>query len=106
MLTKKQIKKDRDALRKIREAVYIKSLCCNIGSDPTRLKILYLLKKYKKLCVSDIAKVLDVSVSAISHQLTLLERARLVSKNKIGKLVCYSLEKSAKEIYCLLRLVR
>lgn len=59
--------------------------------DPTRLKILYALSN-KEMCVCDIAALLDMSQSAISHQLRVLRNVRLVKNRKVGKTVYYSLD--------------
>ncbi|GAB4172332.1 MAG: metalloregulator ArsR/SmtB family transcription factor [Calditrichia bacterium] len=59
--------------------------------DPNRLKIMMALAK-EELCVCDLAALLDVSVSAVSHQLRLLRTARLVKYHKEGKMVYYSLD--------------
>lgn len=60
-------------------------------SDPTRLKIAMALAK-EELCVCDIAALLGVTDSAISHQLRLLKNLRLVKFRKDGKMVYYSLD--------------
>ncbi|MEG0838681.1 MAG: metalloregulator ArsR/SmtB family transcription factor [Hydrogenoanaerobacterium sp.] len=59
-------------------------------ADLTRVKILYLLHE-AELCVCDIAALLDMSQSAISHQLRVLKTARLVKNRRDGKTVFYSL---------------
>ena len=64
-----------------------------ILGDTTRVKILQILGK-KELCVCDIAVVVQMSQSAVSHQLRLLRSARLVKYRKTGKMVCYSLDDS------------
>lgn len=60
-------------------------------SDPTRLKIIYLLSK-ASLCVCDIATILNMSQSSISHQLRALRDSKLVKFKREGKLVIYSLD--------------
>lgn len=60
-------------------------------SDPTRLKIIFALSK-GELCVCEIGAFVDVSSSAISHQLRLLRNSRLVKYRKEGKMVYYSLD--------------
>ncbi len=60
-------------------------------SDPTRLKIVLALAN-EEMCVCDLAALIDVSVSAISHQLRLLRNMRLVSHRKEGKMVYYRLD--------------
>lgn len=59
--------------------------------DPTRLRIIYVLSK-SPLCVCDIANLLDMSQSAISHHLRLLRNLRLVKFRREGKMVIYSLD--------------
>lgn len=77
------------------DSVEIQSLAdiFKILGDPTRIKIIYALTK-KELCVCDIATVLTMSSSAISHQLRVLRAARLVKHRKDGKIVYYSLDDS------------
>ena len=60
-------------------------------SDPTRLKVVLALAK-EELCVFDIAELLGVTESAVSHQLRLLKTLRLVKYRKEGKMVFYSLD--------------
>lgn len=59
--------------------------------DETRTKILYLLV-HQKLCVCDIAAVLEMSLPAVSHHLRLLKALRLVKYERDGKMVHYSLD--------------
>lgn len=61
-----------------------------IFGDSTRLRILYVLFD-RELCVCDIAELLGMTVSAISHQLRVLKQARLVKYRKCGKSVLYTL---------------
>lgn len=62
-----------------------------IMGDPTRLKILSALDQ-SELCVSDLALIVEISRSAISHQLKSLKTAKLVKSRKDGKTVYYSLD--------------
>lgn len=59
--------------------------------DPTRAKILQCLQ-IKDLYVGEIADILDISISAVSHQLRVLRSAKLVKGTKEGKEVKYSLD--------------
>ncbi len=59
--------------------------------DPTRAKILSCLQ-IADLCVGEIAEILDMSVSAVSHQLRVLRKIKLVKGVKEGKEVKYSLD--------------
>lgn len=58
--------------------------------DPTRIRILYALTQ-KELCVCDLAAVLDMSQSAISHQLRLMRSKNMVQFRKDGKMAYYSM---------------
>lgn len=59
--------------------------------DQTRIKILYALFE-SPMCVCDIAILLNMSQSAISHQLRVLKQAGLVKYKKEGRVVFYSLD--------------
>lgn len=61
-------------------------------SDSTRIRILYLLLLEKELMVGDIAEKLNMTQSAISHQLRLLKQSKLVKNRRDGKAVYYSLD--------------
>ena len=61
-----------------------------VFGDSTRMRILYALFE-SELCVCDIAALLGMTVSAISHQLRTLKQARLVKYRREGKTVYYSL---------------
>ena len=61
-----------------------------IFGDSTRIKILYVLFE-AEMCVCDIAQVLNMNISAISHQLRVLKQAGLVKFRRDGKTVFYSL---------------
>jgi len=61
------------------------SLIFDMFSDSTRLKII------SELCVGDLAALLQMSTSAISHQLSSLKKTKLVKTKKIGKNVYYSM---------------
>jgi DNA-binding transcriptional ArsR family regulator len=61
-----------------------------IFGDPTRIKILYVLFQ-SEMCVCDIATLLGMTQSAISHQLRVLKQMKLVSNRREGKTVFYSL---------------
>ena len=61
-----------------------------VFGDSTRIKILYALYE-NEMCVYDIANLLNMTQSAISHQLRVLKQNRLVKYRKDGKTVLYSL---------------
>ena len=62
-----------------------------ILGDSTRIKILSALFQ-SEMCVCDIAALLGMTQSAISHQLRVLKQGRLVKHRKEGKVVYYSLD--------------
>ena len=61
-----------------------------VFGDSTRIKILYVLFE-NEMCVYDIASILNMTQSAISHQLRILKQNRLVKFRKEGKTVLYTL---------------
>ena len=70
-----------------------------VFADSTRMKILCALHE-NELCAFDIAFVLNITKSAVSHQLKYLRGANLVKNRKDGKIVYYSLSDShVKEIF-------
>ncbi len=62
-----------------------------VFGDSTRIKIIYALFE-REMCVCDIAELLGMTQSAISHQLRVLKNSRLVKFKKEGKTVYYSLD--------------
>lgn len=61
-----------------------------IFGDTTRIKILCVLLEVE-MCVFDIAKILSMSQSAISHQLRILKQSKLIKGRRDGKVIYYSL---------------
>ena len=61
-----------------------------VFGDSTRIKILYVLFE-AEMCVCDIAQLLNMTQSAISHQLRILKQSQLVKSRRDGKSVFYSL---------------
>ncbi|MCD7826289.1 MAG: metalloregulator ArsR/SmtB family transcription factor [Clostridiaceae bacterium] len=61
-----------------------------VFGDSTRIKILYVLYE-NEMCVYDIANLLNMTQSAISHQLRVLKQNRLVKYRKEGKTALYTL---------------
>ncbi len=64
-----------------------------VFGDATRLKILFVLK-CSEMCVLDIATMLHMTQSAISHQLRVLKQMDLVKNRREGKTIFYSLADS------------
>lgn len=61
-----------------------------VFGDSTRLRILFVLFE-AEVCVCDLAQVLNMTQSAISHQLRILKQSKLVSSRREGKSIFYSL---------------
>ena len=62
-----------------------------VFGDSTIIRILYALFE-SELCVGDIAQLLNLSQSAVSHQLKLLKDAKLVKFRREGKIIFYALD--------------
>lgn len=75
------------------ETLYELAELFSVFSDSTRIRILYALS-VTQMCVQDLAKLLNMSQPAISHQLKILRQSRLVFGKREGKMVFYSLADS------------
>ncbi len=84
-----------------RQTAKIRSL---LGTEPTgfplvfqalgdtgRFNIFRLLMEHHDICVTDVANVFNITVSAASQQLRVLERLGLVVKMRMGQMVCYEI---------------
>lgn len=72
------------------EELYDLAELFKIFADSTRIRILYVLFE-SEMCVCDIAQILNMTQSAISHQLRVLKQSRLVKYRRDGKSILYSL---------------
>ena len=72
------------------EELYNLAELFKVFGDSTRIRILYVLFE-AELCVCDIAQTLNMTQSAISHQLRILKQSKLVKNRREGKQVFYSL---------------
>lgn len=85
-----------EILRKVEESLpdlellYDLAELFKVFGDSTRIRILYALAE-SEMCVCDLAKLLDISQSAVSHQLRVLKQAKLVRHRREGKTVYYAL---------------
>lgn len=59
--------------------------------DPGKFKIFKVLMNNHEICVTDIANIFGITVSAASQQLRVLERLGLVLKIRMGQMVCYEI---------------
>lgn len=73
------------------EILYDLAELFKVFGDSTRIKILYSMFE-NELCVNDIAKLLHLSQSSVSHQLRILKTSKLVKFRREGKSVFYSLD--------------
>lgn len=86
-----------DTIEKIREdlpddeVLYDLAELFKVFGDTTRVKILYVLFE-SELCVNDIAQCLNMTPSAVSHQLRILKANKLAKFRREGKTVFYSLD--------------
>ena len=75
------------------EILYDLAELFKIFGDSTRIKILYVLFE-SEMCVCDIATLLNMTQSAISHQLSVLKKNKLIKSRRDGKTIFYSLADS------------
>lgn len=73
------------------EILYELAELFKVFGDSTRIRILYVLFE-NELCVSDIAELLNMSQSSVSHQLRILKDAKLVKFRREGKSIFYALD--------------
>ena len=73
------------------DALYDLAELFKIFGDSTRIRILFVLFE-AEMCVCDLAEALNMTVSAISHQLRILKNAKLVRFRRDGKRVLYALD--------------
>jgi len=87
--------KDIDTVNRVKDGMPHEDLFYNLAEffkvfgDMTRVRILHALSE-EELCVCDIAAILDMTHSAVSHQLRILKQSKLVKPRKSGKMVYYS----------------
>ena len=86
-----------DKIKRLKKEMPQMNVICDVSDffktvgDSTRLRILMGLGN-SELCVGDLSTLLDMSISAISHQLKVLRDNKLVKVRKDGKIVYYSLD--------------
>ena len=86
-----------DAVREVLEKMPDEDMLYDLAElfkvfgDSTRIRILYALFE-RELCVCDIAGILGLSQTAVSHQLRVLKQSKLVKARRDGKIVFYSLD--------------
>jgi len=86
MLEPSQISKIKEILKK--QNTSLVDVFSLLG-DKNRFLIVKLLTKQGEMCVTDLANVLDISVSAVSQHLRILEMSRVIEGEKMGQMMCY-----------------
>ena len=102
MLTKEQVNKIKKELSGDMDRM---SIILGALGDPSRFRIFKLLMEHHDICVTDVANVFDITVSAASQQLRGLEMLELVEKMRMGQMVCYKINVEnpiAKQLFKLL----
>ncbi len=85
-----------ELVERVRRAQPDEDLLCDLAElykvfgDSTRIRILYVLFE-SEMCVCDLATLLGMTQSAVSHQLRVLKNAKLVGYRREGKTVFYAL---------------
>ena len=88
---------DTEAVRRVHQHPLANGMAAQLAetfkalADPTRVRMLHALS-HAELCVGDLAAVLEMTESAVSHQLRLLRGARLVRQRRAGQMVFYALD--------------
>ena len=88
---------DEDAVREVldkmpdEDMLYDLAELFKVFGDSTRIRILYALAA-RELCVCDIAGILGLSQTAVSHQLRVLKASKLVKARRDGKIIFYALD--------------
>lgn len=103
MLTQTQIEKLRNRLKKD----YDKKLPLIFSAlgDHCRFFIFQLLVLQNEVCVTDVSKICNVTISAASQQLKTLEMRGIVVKERIGQMICYRLNRDDIFIKSLIKLL-
>ena len=86
MLEPSQISKIKESLKT--QNISLVDVFSLLG-DKNRFLIIRLLIEQGEMCVSDLANVLDISVSAVSQHLRILEMSRMVVGERMGQMMCY-----------------
>lgn len=103
MLTKERVNKIKKYLSNEKDRMPI--ILGALG-DPGRFRIFKLLIEHNDICVTDVANIFDITVSAASQQFKILEMLELVEKNKIGQIVCYKINGNNKIVKQLIKLLK
>lgn len=104
MLTESQIKTVQKKIEPSQEEL---ALCeaFRILGDWNRYRMMKTLLEVKELCVSDLSKVVGISMSATSQHLRILEMSGLVESERMGQTICYKPLISHPKVKTLIKLI-
>jgi len=104
MLTDQQIKQ---VQRKIESSQEELALCdaFRILGDWNRYRMMKTLLEAKELCVSDLSKIVGISMSTTSQHLRILEMSGLVESERMGQTICYKPLASNPKVKALIKLI-
>lgn len=97
LMDKRQIVNE-ETVEKVSEALPPEEILYDVAElfkvfgDTTRIKIICALFEVEEMCVYDLAATLNMTQSAISHQLRILKQSNLVKFKRDGKMIYYSLD--------------
>jgi DNA-binding transcriptional ArsR family regulator len=102
MLTQSQVQKISKTLKVDKKDV---SMMFGALSDEGRMYIFELLIKNEGLCVTDVSRIIGVSVPAASQQLKVMELSGLVKKVREGQMICYCVARDKEVVRKIISLV-
>lgn len=73
--------------------------------DPVRYKIFKILASNQNICVSELAKMFEISVPAASQQLKVLEQNGLIIRRRIGQSICCCVKKDEPAVKSIIKLI-
>jgi DNA-binding transcriptional ArsR family regulator len=74
--------------------------------DPTRCRIFHLFVQNKELCVTDVAKITNISMPSASQHLKILEIRNLLNKERKGRVIYYYLNQNNKIVMALIKAIK
>lgn len=95
---KDQLSRCQTALDQVQSELQRKAKVLNLAGNEVRLKILFLLNMEGEMCPCDLSDVLKMTVPAVSQHLKKLKDANLISRNKEGQTIFYSIIKEEASI--------
>jgi len=104
MLSETQIKNVQKKIGASQEELAICDTFRILG-DWNRYQMMKTLLEVKELCVSDLSKIVGISMSATSQHLRILEMSRLVESERMGQTICYKPLISHPKVKTLIKLI-